>query len=51
MELRKKILLELNKSVETTRLNVTTLQPYEIVKSVISYGNLTTMKKKYYCNE
>ena len=42
MELRKKILLELNKSVETTRLNVTALQPYEIVKSVISGGKLTT---------
>ena len=41
MELRRKMLNELNKSVETTRLNVTTLQPYEIVQSVISYGNLT----------
>lgn len=41
MELRKKILYELNKSVETSRLNVTALQPYEIVQSVISNRNLT----------
>jgi hypothetical protein len=46
MELRKKMLLELNKSVETTRLNVTTLQPYEIVKSVISYGNITSSEEE-----
>jgi len=41
MELRRKMLNELNKPVETTRLNVTTLQPYEIVQSVISSGILT----------
>ena len=38
MELRRKLLEEQNKSVETTRLNVKALQPYEIVKSVISEG-------------
>lgn len=41
MELRQKMLYELNKSAETTRLNVTTLQPYEIVQSVISNRHLT----------
>tara|TARA_B100001175_G_scaffold263454_1_gene233129 strand:- start:3502 stop:5217 length:1716 start_codon:yes stop_codon:yes gene_type:complete len=46
MELRKKMLLELNKSAETTQLNVTTLQPYEIVKSVISYGNLNSSEEE-----
>lgn len=48
MELRRKLLEEQNKSVETTRLNVKALQPYELVKSVINagYKTLTTSEEE-----
>lgn len=56
MELRRKMLCELNKSSDSTRLNVKALQPYEIVKSVITNGireleseteNINAMWNKY----
>ena len=48
MELRRKLLEEQNKPVETCRLNVKTLQPYELVQSVINtgYQTLTTSEEE-----
>ena len=46
MELRNKMLYELNKPPEANRLNVTTLQPYEIVKTVISNKFLTNSEEE-----
>ena len=46
MELRDKLLNEMNKSPEEAKLNVTTLQPYEIVETVINKQSLLSASEE-----